>query len=271
MQGKLAIIAGKGDLPKMIIKKCQEQQREFLVILIKEEASNADFLCFNHQIIGFGEISKIISILKNNNIGELVFAGGVTKPSMAGIKVDAKGAVLLSKILGNKFFGDDNLLSTIINFFEKEGFKVVGADKIIEDLLAQKGIMGSVKPDADMQKDIEMGREALRIMSDLDIGQAIAVQQKQIIAVEGVEGTDNLILRSKDLQFEKGGRAVLVKMKKSNQNTKIDLPALGKQTIENLAKSGFAGVAVEANSCLIINQKEVIKLADDLGLFVVGI
>jgi hypothetical protein len=266
----LAIVAGKGDLPKMIIKKCQEQNRQFIVILINGEVSNADFLQYNHHIIGFGEISKILEILKNNQIKELVFAGGVNKPSMSGIKVDKKGAILVSKILGNKFFGDDNLLSTIISFFEKEGFKVIGVDKIINDLLAKKGVLGKVKPDAAMLKDIEIGKNALQVMSDLDIGQSIAVQQKQVVGVEAIEGTDELIKRCANLQFKQGSKAVLVKMKKQNQNTKIDLPALGVKTIQNLADSGFSGVAVQADFCLIINQKEVIDLADELGLFVIG-
>ncbi len=271
MTSKLAIIAGKGDLPKMIIKKCEEQGREFFVILIENEKSNVDFLKYPHTTIGFGEISKILGILKDNKISELVFAGGVTKPSMAAVKVDGKGAILLSRIVGNKFFGDNNLLSTIIHFFEKEGFKVVGADQIIDDLVAKKGVLGSVKPTSEMQKDIDIGREALNVMSELDIGQAIVVQQKQIVGVEAIEGTDNLIKRCHNLQFEQGSKMVLVKMKKQNQNTKIDLPALGVQTIENLGKSNFAGVAVQANYCLIINQKEVIKKADELGLFVIGI
>ncbi|MCE3255551.1 MAG: hypothetical protein K0R25_1045 [Rickettsiaceae bacterium] len=268
---KLAIIAGKGELPKMIIKKCQEQQRNFLVILIAGESSNADFLQFDHHIIGFGEISKILNILKTNNVKELVFAGGVTKPSMAGMKVDAKGAILLSKILGNKFFGDDNLLSTIISFFEKEGFAIIGADKIIDDLVAKKGVLGNAKPDSEMLKDVAIGQNALQVMSSLDIGQAIAVQQKQIIGVEAIEGTDALIKRCADLGFKQGSKPVLVKMKKKNQNTKIDLPALGVDTIKNLAQCGFAGIAVQENYCLIINQKEVIKLADELGIFVIGV
>ncbi|MFT6106557.1 MAG: DUF1009 family protein [Rickettsiales bacterium] len=271
MNSKIAIIAGRGDLPKMIIKKFQEEKREFFVILIKDESSNVDFLEFDHEIIGFGEISKILRILENNQIQELVFAGGVTKPSMSGIKVDKKGAVLISKILGNKLFGDNNLLSTIINFFEKEGFKVLGADQIIDDLVAKKGILGKIKPNDEALKDIEIGQEALKTMSDLDIGQAIIVQQKQIVGVEAIEGTDALITRCKDLKFEKGEKPVLVKIKKQNQSTKIDLPAFGVQTVENLAKSGFGGVAIQAGFCLIINQKEVIRLADEKGIFIVGV
>jgi DUF1009 family protein len=108
-------------------------------------------------------------------------------------------------------------------------------------------------------------------MSDLDIGQAIAVQQKQIIGVEAIEGTDAMIKRCADLKFEKGEKPVLVKIKKQNQNTKIDLPAFGVETVINLVESGFSGVAIQAGFCLIINQKEVIKLADENGLFVIAI
>ena len=268
---KIAIIAGRGDLPKMLIKKCQEENREFFLVLIKGEESNKDFVKFEHTEINFGEISKILAILKEQKVKELVFVGGVSKPSMSGIKVDKKGAVLLSKIVGNKFFGDNNLLSTIINFFEKEGFKVVGADEVIDDLVAKKGVLGKVKPSAKNNKDIEMGVNALKLMSDLDIGQALAVQQGQIIGVEAIEGTDALINRCTKLQFPKGERAVLVKMKKQNQSTKIDLPAFGIETVNNLAKAGFAGVALQAGYCLIINQKEVLKAADAKGIFILGI
>jgi DUF1009 family protein len=217
-KNNLAIFAGKGDLPKMIIKKCQEQNRKFFVVLIRGEKSNDDFLDFPHQIIDFGIVNKTLAALKNNQIKEVVFAGGITKPSMANIKVDAKGAILISKILGNKLFGDDNLLSTIINFFNKEGFKVVGADEIIDDLLVKKGILGEIKPDEEFYKDIEIGKNALVVMSDLDIGQAIVVQQKQITGVEAIEGTDALIKRCKNLQFPDGRKAVLVKMKKQNRD-----------------------------------------------------
>jgi hypothetical protein len=254
----------------MIIKKCQEQNRKFLVVLIRGEKSNEDFLNFPHQIIDFGIAGKTLSALREYQIKEVVFAGGITKPSMSNIKVDTKGAVLISKILGNKLFGDDNLLSTIINFFNKEGFKVVGADEIINDLLVKKGILGEVKPDEEFYKDIKIGQNALKVISDLDIGQAAVVQQKLIIGVEAIEGTDALIKRCKDLQFPDGRKAILVKMKKQNQSTKIDMPALGVDTIENLNHSGFAGIAVQSGACLIINHKEVIRLANSYELFVVG-
>ncbi len=83
-----------------------------------------------------GNVSQALSILKDNKVSEIVFAGGVKKPSFTNIKVDKEGAILLSKIIGNKIFGDDNILTTITNFFAKKGFKIIGADQIIKILLA---------------------------------------------------------------------------------------------------------------------------------------
>lgn len=266
----LAIIAGRGDLPKMIIKKCQEINRPFVVLLIEGEASNGEFLQYHHHIVHIGYISRVLQILRAEKIAEIVMAGGISKPSMANIKVDGKGAILLSKIIGARLFGDDNVLSAVINFFEKEGYRIVGPEKIIDDLLVSKGILTACKPNADFLKDIELAKKALQIISELDVGQGVVVQQNQILGIEGVEGTDALIERCGALQMKIGRSAVLVKMKKINQNTKVDLPSLGVKTIENLYRAGFAGMAAQAGSSLIINQKEVVRLANQYGLFLIG-
>lgn len=267
----LAIIAGKGDLPKMIAKKCQDTKRPFAIFLIKDEAKEEDFSQYSYNIVPIGYIGQLLKLMKKENVRDMVFAGGVSKPSMANLKADGKGAFLISKILAAKLFGDDNLLSTITNFFKKEGFNIVGAHEIIADLTTQKGFLGKIEPDKSSLKDIEIGANALKIMSELDIGQAIAVQQKNIIGVEAIEGTDALLDRCEEIQLKTGKKPVLIKMKKANQNTKIDLPSLGVNTIENLHRANFAGVALEAGSSIIINQKEVIKLADAYGLFVIGV
>ena len=268
---KLAIIAGRGDLPQMIIEKCQAQNVPFIIITIKNQPYNFSVANFDHFEIEFGEISKALKILEENNVQQLVFAGGVNKPSMTGIKFDAKGAILISKILSNRLFGDDNLLSTVLRFFEKSGFEVIGADEIIDDLTVPKGVLTKAKPNKENLVDIAIAQKALQDMAHLDIGQAVAVQQKQIIGVEAIEGTDALMGRCKDLAFKNGSRPVLVKMKKKKQNKKVDLPAIGSKTVENLKDCGFSGLAFEGDGAIVINQKKVVQLADEYGLFIVGV
>jgi DUF1009 family protein len=264
----LAIIAGNGDLPKLIIKECQKEKRDFVIILVEGNSNHDDYKGYNSHIVGIGHVSKALAILKENKAKEIVFAGGINKPSFSNIKVDKKGAILLSKLVANKIFGDNNTLTTITNFFTKEGFKIVGADNIIKDIVAKKGVLTSIKPSKMDLDNIKIGQNALELMSDLDVGQAIAVQQKQIIAIEAAEVTDELIKRCNNLQFKTGEKPVLIKIKKKNQSTKVDLPTIGEKTILNLAKANFSGIALKSGSTLILDQSKVISAANKNKIFI---
>ncbi len=267
----ICIIAGKGDLPKMAIKKLQLENKKFQLILIEGQEYDEDIKQHPHVFFSFGYVGKFLEFLKNQNISKIVMTGSVKKPSLSELKCDKVGLVLVSKILKKKIFGDDNSLSTIINFFEKRGFKIIGIEEIIDDLLASRGILGEVSPSKENIKDVEIGKNALKITSNLDLGQSIIVQQKVILAIEGLEGTDELIKRSKNIQFQSGSKAILVKMKKINQNKKVDLPAFGIDTVKNLVKNNFAGAALEADSCLIINKKEILEYANKYKIFILGV
>jgi len=267
----LAIIAGNGDLPKLIIESCKKQKKEFVLILVKDNANKNDYKKYKNYVIEIGYVAKALEILRTNKVKEVVFAGGIQKPAFSNIKVDKKGAVLLSKLLANKIFGDDNILSTVTKFFQKEGFKIIGVDKIIPDIISKKGVLTKAKPSKQDLENIKIGQNALKTMSSLDIGQAIAVQQKQIIGIEAIEGTDELIKRCSKLQFVKTHKPVLIKVKKENQNTKIDLPTIGVKTIENLIKANFAGLAVKSGSTLILQKEKIVELANKNKIFIIVI
>lgn len=267
----LGIIAGKGNLPKLIIEKCQKAQTPFTVILIKDQADPAEYQFLKPAILEIGQVSELLKVFKENKVTEIVFAGGVKKPSFSNLKTDKKGAALLSKIVAGKIFGDDNILTTITKFFAKEGFKIVGVQDLVTDLVVKKGILTKLKPGKSDLENIKIGVEALKLMADLDVGQALAVQQKQIIAIEALEGTDELIKRSTKIAFKEGDKPILIKIKKQNQNKKIDLPTIGVKTIANLAKSGFKGIAFEAGSTLILEKEKIVELANGLGIFVVAV
>jgi DUF1009 family protein len=267
----LAIIAGNGSLPKLIIEECKKKKRDFVIILVAGNSNHSEYKKYNNHVIEIGYVSKALKVLKDNKVKEIVFAGGIKKPSFSHVKVDRKGAVLLSKIVANKIFGDNNILTTITNFFDKEGFKILGANDIINNIVVKKGSLTNKKASKADLENIKIGQEALNTMSDLDVGQSIVVQQKQIIAIEAIEGTDELIKRCSKIQFEKGSKSILVKIKKQNQNTKIDLPTIGEKTISNLVKSSFTGIAIKAGSTLIIDKDKVVALANKNNLFIVAI
>jgi UDP-2,3-diacylglucosamine hydrolase len=260
----LAIFAGRGSLPMMLIEDCQKKNRKFIVFLLQGENYDIDYSSFNPIKIAYGELERFLNELQKNQIKNIVFIGGVTKPNFSSLKVDKRGAGLLAKILANKILGDDAVLSTVIKFFEKEGLRI---DQLLDCVVSEKSTLTTIKPSKENLEDIALGVKAIKNFSQFDVGQSIVIAQKQIIAIEALEGTDEMIKRCGGLKVDYRQNAVLVKMKKSKQNLKADLPTIGLETIKNCAASGICGIAIQANSTLVLQKDEVIKKADELGLF----
>ncbi len=268
MQDSIAIFAGRGILPKMLIDDCLKKGRHFILFLLEGEKYEMDYSPFHPTTIAYGEVEKFLKILHENKVKNLVFVGGVTKPNFSALKVDKKGAILLAKIVANKILGDDSVLRTVMKFLEKEGLRFVAIDELLDCVVSKKVVLTRLQPNKENLDDIELGVKAIKSFSQFDVGQSVIVAQKQIIAVEALEGTDAMIARCSGLNVEYKKKAVLVKMKKRNQSAKADLPTIGVTTVKNCAANGIVGIAIQANSTLVLNKEEVVKTADDLGLFI---
>lgn len=270
-QPKLGIVAGRGELPRVLIQACQESNRPYFVLALEDTADEATGIIAGEHCawIRLGAIGKAFDLMRKNNVTDLVMAGSVVRPRISSLRPDMKGAKLLARISGQFLSGDNELLSSIVTFLEEEGFHVVGAEEIVRELLTPEGMIGSIYPDKRAQSDIEAGARVARSIGALDIGQAVIIENGITLGVEAIEGTDALIRRCEHLRREDRG-GVLVKVRKPQQERRVDLPTIGLQTIESLAQCGFAGVAIEAGASLILNRKEVARRADALGVFVIG-
>ena len=158
----------------------------------------------------------------------------------------------------------------VVKELEREGFRVIGADQLLDQAALPEGPLGQVRPDADALADIAHGMRLARAIGALDIGQAVVVQQGLVLGVEAIEGTDGLLRRCARLRRD-GPGGVLVKAEKPGQERRADRPAIGPQTVILAAESGLRGIAAEAGATLVLDRDEVIRLADAAGLFVVGI
>ncbi len=271
-QPGLGIIAGGGELPRLLIEACQQAGRPYFVFALEGNVDDATFALAGEHCapIRFGGIGKAMDLARKHQVGELVMAGPVKRPRLTTILPDMKGAKLLARIGAQQLMGGDNeLLSSIIGFIEEEGFKVTGAEEILRDLITPEGMIGSIYPDKRAQSDIALGAKIARGIGALDIGQSAIVQNGVVLGVEAAEGTDGLLARCTALKLEEKG-GVLVKVKKPQQERRVDLPTIGVATVERVAECGFAGIAVEAGGSLIINRREVARRADQLGIFVLG-
>lgn len=268
---KLGVIAGGGELPERIIEACMGAGREVFVAAIEGEANIAAYAGIPHIVFPIGSVGKAIQALRQADVQEVVLAGRVKRPSFSALDLDMQGVKLLGRITKSSILGDNAVLSTVLKFLEDAGFTPIGAETILEGFLAPEGPIGALAPEGEnIQQDITRGVEILRAVGALDIGQAVVIQQGVVLGIEAIEGTDALLSRVATLRLP-GEAGVLVKLKKPDQENRVDLPTIGVTTIENVHKAGLQGIVVEAGGTLVINRKGVEEKADALGIFVVGI
>ncbi len=269
MESPLGIVAGKGLLPQKLINVCLGQKRPVVVLALHGQTEPVLVENIPHHWVNLGAVQEPIDYFRENNVHEIIFAGAIQRPSLKHLTFDKTGAKWLSK-LGFKVFGDDGLLSGILELVEEEGFSVVGVQDILGDLQVPVGTCGVHEPSPKDLEDIQRGVAALRVLGPLDIGQALIVEDGVILSVEGAEGTDGLIQRTQFLhKTDRGG--VLVKLTKPRQSHRVDLPTIGPTTIQRLKEAGLKGLAIEAKATLVLEKDKVIAALDKAGLFMVAI
>lgn len=270
LPGSLGIISGSGGLPRRLVEACRAKGRDVFVLALEGEAEPATVADVPHAWCRIGAAAKALKLLRDNGVRELVIAGGVRRPSLGAIRPDWRAAKFFAKV-GYRLLGDDGLLSAIAKELEIEGFHLIGAHDLLDERASvPEGPLGRLRPTAGAMTDIERGIEVARGIGAVDVGQAVVVQQGLVLGVEAIEGTDALLRRCAGLRRE-GPGGVLVKVEKPGQETRIDRPTVGPQTVRLAAEAGLAGIAIEAGSTLVIDRDEVIRAADAAGLFVIGI
>lgn len=268
---KIAVIAGSGKLPQLIINELIKQKISFIILAIHENADEELLRGHKHYLITPGKVKPILKTMSDEKITSVVFAGDIKRPGLLSLKVDSIGLSVMARITASKIHGDNSALSIIAKFLEEHGLKVISPNSILPSLLTPAGILGKIKPDQDDLKDIEIGKIVLAKLSDMDIGQATIVENSYVLGIEAAEGTDSLIKRCADLKRETMRKGVLVKMKKTMQDKRLDLPTIGTNTIDYVYKANLRGIAVNTNGSIIISLPEVITLADKYGIFVIGV
>ena len=269
MTGRLGIVAGGGRLPQRLLEACRAAGRDVFVLALEGAAEPETVRGVPHAWCRLGAAVTGLSLLRENNVTELVLAGSVRRPSLGALRPDWRAAKLFARI-GYRAVGDDGLLSAIVSELEREGFRVLGVDQLLDGEIAGAGPLGAVQPSSQSQADIEHGLRIARAMGALDIGQAVVIQQGLVLGIEAIEGTDELIRRCAVLRRE-GPGGVLVKVEKPGQERRADRPTIGPRTVVLAAEAGLLGIAVEADATIVLDRDEVIRAADRAGLFVVGV
>lgn len=271
----LGIIAGRGELPVHVARAAQAAGRPVHIVAIKGLAGE-DVAKFPHSWANIGQLGHFLDALKRARCDELVIIGGASRPQLRDVRFDLGTFIHLPSLLALMIGGDDRLLSLVVRFFERKGFKVIGADAIAPDLLAAVGPLGKHRPRKQDQADIEVGFAVAKALGVHDVGQAVVVARGHVLAVEAAEGTDAMLARCGSLKkwgLRRGGPkvGVLVKRAKPGQERRVDLPSIGPETVRRASAARLSGIAVAAGDVLIAECEAAIRLADQNGLFIVGV
>lgn len=273
--GPVAILAGSGDLPLLVADRLAAEGREHRIMAFRGFAGRA-LRRRADAIVGLLDVRRAMSCLEAWKPAAVTLAGGISRPDPSAI-LDAfaflRDRAELADVLAR---GDDHLLRAVLRLLEERGHRLIGVHELVPELLAEPFIYGDVKPSAADLAAAELGLSLLATLSSFDVGQAAVVSGRRVVAIEGPEGTDRMLARvaalSRALPWRPVRRSgVLVKAAKAGQENRVDLPAIGPQTMGNAARAGLAGVAVASGSTLILDRRETEAAAERFGLFLVGL
>ena len=270
----LAILCGAGAFPIEVAADAARAGRApFLVGVVgTSEPAIEDY---PHVWVRMGEVGKLFAALKARGIAEIVLIGAFVRPEFSDLRLDW-GAVRKAAELAQLFRrGDNGLLVGLAGIFEREGVKVVGAHEVAPRLVAPAGPLGSRRASAEDVEDIAFGARLLDALSPYDAGQGAVIAAGRPIAIEAAEGTDAMLARVAEMRASgrlrfKGAAGVLVKAPKRGQDLRLDMPAVGPQTIEAAARAGLRGIALAAGRVLLVGRDEATRAADRAELFVQG-
>ncbi|MBX6328473.1 MAG: UDP-2,3-diacylglucosamine diphosphatase LpxI [Pseudolabrys sp.] len=274
--GPLALICGGGSLPLAVADSVAARGREVVLFPLHGAAKPADFAARPSRWLHVGQFGKFVRLARAAGCREVVLIGSLARPAVWQIRPDWRTLRLMPRIVAAFRGGDDHLLSGIARIMEEHGFRLVGAHEVAPQILTPASVLGAVQPAPSDRDDIALGLDFLRASAAFDVGQAVVVADRHVLAVEAAEGTDEMLARVAQLRASgrvrmAAGRGVMVKAPKQGQDRRFDLPAIGPHTVEGAARAGLAGIAIAAGETLLAEPARLVSVADRAGIFVVGV
>ena len=263
----VALLAGRGLYPYLFAQRVKELGKRLVVISFPDhEEPILKELADQFFKIHFGQLGRLIRLLKRERVKEVALAGAIDKPqALWKARPDVKALSLWRKLKNRH---DDHLLRAIATKIEKEtGARVISPTVYLPELLTPRGVLTRKRPSKEQWEDIVFGYSMAKALGELDIGQCVVVARKMVVAVEAMEGTDATIRRAGEILKD----TVVVKVFKPKQDFRFDLPSAGPQTIETMIEASARVLVLEAGRSLFFERERALALADEAGMVVIGV
>jgi DUF1009 family protein len=267
---RIGLIAGNGRFPFLALQGARRLGHDVTVVAVKEEAfpelgAAAQRAGAELHWVSLGHLGKCIRILKAAGVSRAIMAGQVKHVKIfSGIVPDL---TLLSVLRRLKARNTDALISAVADVMRDEGIELLDSTAFLEPLLAREGVLTARAPSPEECADFEFGYRMADAIAALDIGQTIAVKQKAVVAVEAMEGTDEVIGRAGHLA---GPGVRVVKVAKPNQDMRFDVPVVGLLTVKAMRVAGASALSIDAGRTLVLDGDDVVASADEGGIAIVG-
>lgn len=267
----IGIIAGAGELPVLVARALAGR---CYLIGVDGFAEAAHFDRPPDVMLSLYRIGEVTAALRAAGCVEIVLIGKVFAPSSAG-DFDSASLEILNMAARRAISGDGGLVDSVCDYFEARGFRVCAPDEFIADLRAPSGLLcGDVN--AASHEDIALAVRACAMSASFDMGQGAVVVRRTVLAIEGAEGTNAMLMRVSELPpYFLGTRSVcagvLAKFSKPQQDLRVDLPAIGVETIEHVVRAHLSGIAYRAGGALLIDRDAMCSMASSAGIFLYGI
>ncbi len=263
----LGLIAGNGRFPFLVAQAARRAGRPVVAVAIREETfpeleKEVDQMVW----VSLGQLGRCIDTLKGAGAREAVMAGQVKhKQIFSGAVPDLKFVSVLARVA---FQNTDSLIGAVADALARDGITLLPSTALLQEHLASPGAMTKKKPSGDVKKDIAYGERVARTLAGVDVGQSIVVKGRAAVAVEAMEGTDEVILRAGRIA---GSGATVVKVSKPRQDMRFDVPVVGPGTLESMSEAGAVALAVDAGRTLMIDRPAFLADADRRGIVVWGL
>lgn len=260
---RLALIAGQGRLPGLLRSHLRSEGTD--VTLFSPEGFGPEGL--DAESFRIEHLGTLIARLQGEGYTRLCLAGLVRRPKLDPAMVDAATAPLVPRLLTAMGGGDDGLLRTVVTFFEEAGLTVVGAHDLMPGLLASAGN----PPEAPFDADARRGKAILAALAPLDLCQSCVVADGHVLGIETIQGTEamlDFVARTRDPDSSGG---LFVKRAKPGQDLRVDMPSIGPDTIDQVARARLSGICVQAGHVLLLDREALERKAAkaDLRLWAV--
>ena len=250
-----------------IAKKLQALQKSTLILAIRDDPEKLKPYASKLVHLKAPALGRGLREMKAFGADSVIMAGRIPKRIIYCLPLlfDRVSRSVLRKSLHD----DHSLLGSIVSVIEAENIKVIPYWQILPEFIASSGQLSSRSPTQKELSDTAYGQEILRVTLPLSFGQAVCVADGAVTAIEAMEGTDKMILRAGE--FSRAGHGSVVKMMRTDQDMRYDLPTVGPRTLENMKKAGLTCLAVEAGKTLILEPEEFFALAEKYSIAVWGI